>query len=130
MTFALGFGTTESAFEAAEIATFKELCASEYRRLNCSYVTDDLAESCSRNLLKRGLKYRNESDANKTSETHPERYSYFWETVLSDASHIVAIFRFSHINRRHALSPDGWAMLNTESVVIALRATDMPLPEG
>ena len=36
-------------------------------------------------------------------ETAPERYTRFW--YYGDQLH------YHHINRRHAMSPDGWALL-------------------
>lgn len=41
----------------------------------------------------------------------PERYSYFWALhhPIYEGKYFVE-FTFHHINRRHALSPDGWAL--------------------
>jgi hypothetical protein len=47
-----------------------------------------------------------------TSPDHPARYSTFYFSVLHDASNVVVIFHFTHINRHHAMSPDGWASFN------------------
>lgn len=53
----------------------------------------------------------------------PERYSYFWCNHykildLEDFEMTLFLFIFHHINRRHAFSPDGWAMLETEWCMI------------
>ena len=49
----------------------------------------------------------------------PERYSYFWHVVhrIYEDKYIIE-FHFHHINRRHALSPDGWALLCTEWILV------------
>ena len=52
----------------------------------------------------------------KEVETFPDRYSYFWVSVVSNASHIVFIVKWHHINRRHAFSADGWALMTSERV--------------
>ena len=39
----------------------------------------------------------------------PERYSRFWTCTYNKYVEFV----FHHINRRHAFSPDGWALLKT-----------------
>jgi len=48
----------------------------------------------------------------------PERYTYFWPYSyrLYDGRYIVE-FVMHHINRRHAFSPDGWALLVTRWVL-------------
>lgn len=125
MGIVLGFGSTEKGFEEAEISDFRAFCEAEYHRQNCEYVTDELAAACEKWLDARAADYRRDADKFRKAEDYPGRYSYFWPTVLHDASHIVAIFRFSHINRRHALSSDGWAMMQTEVPVIALRSVEV-----
>lgn len=57
---------------------------------------------------------RDQSDIYKKSSDHPDRYSYFYATIINDANYIVFIIKFSHINRKHSLSPDGWALLQNE----------------
>lgn len=44
----------------------------------------------------------------------PERYTYFWADShkTCDGNYIIE-FEMNHINRRHPLSPDGWAMFTT-----------------
>lgn len=48
----------------------------------------------------------------------PERYTHFWFTYHSiyEGKYIIE-FTFHHINRRHALSPDGWALLGTRWIL-------------
>ena len=59
----------------------------------------------------RGEEFRAKADEYKSASTYPDRYSYYWVTVVHGASDIVALFNFTHVNRRHALSPDGWAAM-------------------
>ena len=49
---------------------------------------------------------RNEEYDKMPKETAPERYTNFY--VYEGKIH------FSHINRRHAFSPDGWALFQME----------------
>jgi len=45
----------------------------------------------------------------------PERYTYFFSHVfnVTDSGYYVS-FTMHHINRRHAMSPDGWALWATD----------------
>jgi hypothetical protein len=65
-------------------------------------------------LDKLGHGHRDAAKQHETDPAHPERYSYFWPYVVADANYIVFIIKFSHINRRHPASQDGWAMMQTE----------------
>ncbi len=51
-------------------------------------------------------------------EEAPERYSYFWYFYheVYEGKYFVE-FTFHHINRKHALSPDGWALLKTKWIL-------------
>ena len=120
MSMAVGFGSTEQEFEDAEIYAFKEHCRAEYLRRGLSYIDDEMAEAVEEWVRERAMRHRERYDGYRNSDEFPPRYSSYYVSVLNDASHIVAIYRFSHINRRHALSPDGWAMMNTERVEIIL----------
>lgn len=51
---------------------------------------------------------QNRSDA-------PERYSYFWAHESGEYFR----FNFHHINRRHPMSPDGWALLKSTWILDA-----------
>jgi len=50
-----------------------------------------------------------------SKEDAPERYSYFYfnHHKIYDGLEYIS-FKFHHINRRHALSPDGWALFVTK----------------
>mgnify|MGYP006383564061 CR=1 FL=1 len=54
-----------------------------------------------------------------TREDAPDRYSYFWAIhhAIYEGKSIVE-FTMHHINRRHAFSPDGWALLVTRWVLM------------
>ena len=49
-----------------------------------------------------------EYDGKERSES-PERYSYFWASESGEYFR----FDFHHINRRHPMSNDGWAMMKS-----------------
>lgn len=54
---------------------------------------------------------RKQADSYKTDINHPERYSSFYSTVLGNNGTLFVRLEFSHINRKHPMSPDGWAMM-------------------
>jgi len=58
----------------------------------------------------------------------PERYSYFWHSIYEIYRGYIITFKFSHINRQHPFSPDGWAMLKTRWIAQIL-FEDEPLDE-
>ena len=118
MSLTIGFGSTEQDFEEAEIEAFKEHCRTEYLRRGVSYISDEMAGAVEEWVRERATKLLERYDGYRNSDDYPSRYSIYYISVLTDASHVVAIYRFSHINRRHALSPDGWAIMNTERVEI------------
>lgn len=53
-----------------------------------------------------------EYDGKERSEA-PERYSYFWARESDEFFR----FDFHHINRRHPMSNDGWALLKSTWVL-------------
>ena len=125
MNITFGFGSTETNFENAEIKAFREFCLIEYRRMECDYITGDLFKSCRAWLIMRAKELTDKRDGFKDAAEYPPRYSAYSPTVLHDASHIVAIFRFAHVSRHHAFSPDGWALMSTEVCIVALDAIDV-----
>lgn len=108
----LGFGSTETAFEKQEMEAFVDYVHERYADI--PYMTDAFVNEIRSWLDARAKTYRETAGGYKEAEAPPSRYSYFWPHIASSASCIVAIFKFSHINRRHAMSPDGWAMLQSE----------------
>ena len=110
----LGFGSTESKFEQQECDSIDYFVRG--KNPTEGYFTPEFISQLKEFVDSRGTELRSISDSYKTSDSYPDRYSYFWATVLHDASNVVVIFRFSHINRRHAMSPDGWAMLSSKKL--------------
>ncbi len=112
MNLMIGFGRTEEDFEQAEITAFKEFA--EDRLHGEPYVTPEALKEITDWAENRGKEFREKSDAYREADKFPSRYSYFYPHVMSSASYVAVILKFSHINRRHAMSPDGWAMLSSE----------------
>jgi hypothetical protein len=125
MNIALGFGSTEQAFVEHE----REAIRAEIKRLfaeqGVGYFTDDLATHLREWLSARSKETQAQADRYKAATEYPDRYSYYWPTVLDDANHVVVILSVHHINRRHALSPDGWALMR-EKPLFLFEAADMP----
>jgi hypothetical protein len=125
MNMMIGFGSTEQDFEAAEKAAIIEYVEKEYRDQELGYFTDEFCKQVSDWLSKRAKSHRDDAEHNRTAPDYPIRYSRYWSHVVSDASYIVPILRFHHINRKHALSPDGWGMMATE-MVFSICSVDLP----
>ena len=118
MTIVLGFGSTEKDFERQEFAFVDEFIKEKVKIVSFS-------EFCfSKNFYKdlcKALKARKEHYDKLDKEYHdsteyPNRYSTYYFYVVYDVSDLCVIFKFHHINRRHALSPDGWALLQTKDI--------------
>lgn len=110
----IGFGSTEQAFEDGEQKAFEQYVAERYTEMGCQYITDELVAEVSKWLADREAGYRAKADEYKTATEFPSRYSYYWARVISGPSDIIAKISFHHINRRHAFSPDGWALMQTK----------------
>lgn len=125
----IGFGSTEKEVEARLQREIISLVESECRKAKMDYFTDDFIghiKQCVDTLAKES---RAKSDSYKDAKTFPDRYSGFWVYTLGDCNHIAFIVTFHHINRRHGLSPDGWALLESE-VVFQVSHLDMPKAEA
>lgn len=112
----IGFGSTEKNFEDELEEKIRKHVIDEHVKESHQYFSEDFLirmrneiNTLSADSLKTGEKYKIATD-------YPDRYSYFWGNVLSDACCIVFILTFHHINRRHAFSSDGWAMMKNERV--------------
>jgi hypothetical protein len=114
MSIAIGFGTTEQTYEAELEKRIRDEVASRISESPFIFSCEFTA-SIELWLYDLSLASREEADNYKTGD-HPDRYSYFYDTTLGDASYLVFILRFHHINRRHPCSPDGWALMQTERV--------------
>jgi len=103
----VGFGKTETDFEASEFKALHDYFVDWQNRRDVGYFDND-AEKAVRYFLKDRADQLNAlRDKYKDAQNFPSRYSTYTATVLSDASNICVIYKFSHINRR-ALSPDGY----------------------
>jgi hypothetical protein len=118
MNIAVGFGSTEQAFEAAEEATIREHIKARYSELALDYFTDEFVKEVTTWVTARSKALHAKAAEYKSATDHPSRYSTYWPSVVADASHIVVILSVHHINRRHAWSPDGWALLQTKPVFV------------
>jgi hypothetical protein len=125
----LGFGSTEQQFLRDEETAIKEYIERRWTELGLHYFTDEFVEELRQWLKERGDETRAKAAEYKTAEHYPERYSSYYATVLADASHIAVVLRVLHTNRRHAMSPDGWACLS-ERAVFAFDNFDLPLVEA
>lgn len=128
MTFVLGFGSTEQEFERQEETAIREYIEERYVALGLDYFTDVFVKEITAWVKARGEAYKARDAEYKTAADYPSRYSSYWSSVLSDASHIVVILSVFHTNRRHAMSPDGWACMITKPVFL-FENLDMPRAE-
>ena len=100
-----------------------EFIEAEFLSHKPDYITDWFVESIHEWVSARGQSLSDQADKYRSAENYPTRYSYYWADVTQSASNIVVILRISHINRRHALSNDGWAMM-TQKVFIHFNIND------
>lgn len=113
----IGFGSTEKVFEDSEEDAIREFCEETYKAMGCDYITPEFTAQIKEFCESRGLELREKSDIYKISTDYPERYSYYYPSIANNATSVVVILRISHINRRHAMSPDGWAMMQVVRLV-------------
>ena len=116
MNIILGFGDTEKRFEEKLEGIIRDYVAEQYSAGDYCYFTDSFRDDMITwmNSLSHGS--RSLGDEYKHAENYPDRYTYYFASIVSDASHLVFIITFHHINRRHAMSPDGWAMMQSERI--------------
>jgi len=117
MGIILGFGSTEQQVEQHEEEAIKEFVSAVFLEMGCDYFTAKMVERVRKWCDERASSSRTEAEQYKDAVDYPDRYSSYWATVLDDASNIVVILKFHHINRRHAMSPDGWALLQSTRLV-------------
>jgi len=103
----LGFGT-------GEIEAAKRILRECYGAIEAGTETP---ERIVKNIQE---KYGTIGEANKklSREDAPERYTYFWATYyqIYEGKYIVE-FTMHHVNRRHPMSDDGWAVLSTKWIL-------------
>ncbi len=103
----IGFGTTE-------IETAKQII-NECVEAVAALPDKDHPELALQNVKDKYDKIDKVNSALSRPEA-PERYSYFWFDLYNKTPHYFGYtvkFTFHHINRQHALSDDGWALLRT-----------------
>lgn len=110
----IGFGSTEEKVEETLEKECKDLVIDYANNYPADYFTDEFIQDIEGWAKDKAVKSREIGNGYKNSDTYPERYSYYWISVVGDPSYIVFIVSFHHINRRHAFSPDGWAMMRSE----------------
>lgn len=116
MNIMVGFGSTEQAFEESEEQEFEDFVSQTARDIAPDYFTKEFHQAVNGWLNERAKAFKAASEVHDKAENPPSRYSYYYPYLLDDASFAVAIVKFMHVNRRHALSPDGWALMQTERV--------------
>jgi hypothetical protein len=114
MTFAIGFGSIEQAFEDAERKAFEDYVTDRYAEMGCEYFTTELEQDVKEWLNKRAEQFQKAAESYKTSAIFPDRYSYYYPRIIGDGSDMIAKIKFHHINRRHGMSPDGWALMQSK----------------
>ncbi len=124
MNIVLGFGKTETDFEEQEFAFVEEFIkekANNFVGDNCEFdFSSDLVAELNQKLKERKSFYDKADEDYKMATEHPDRYStYYFDTLTDTFANLCVVFKFSHINRRHALSPDGWALMKTKKVYYA-----------
>lgn len=112
----VGFGKTETDFENALEDKLADMVASMYKTER--YFSDEFVKKIRSAADAMADKSQKEADSYKDAETFPSRYSRFWISTVADASHIIFVVSFHHINRRHAFSPDGWACLTNKKAFV------------
>lgn len=110
----IGFGSTETALESQIEKELSDLVERQYQDESSDYFNDDFVALIKALADDMASESHRESDKYREAEKFPDRYSSFWIYTLGDRNHIAFIVTFHHINRRHAFSPDGWAMMRTE----------------
>jgi hypothetical protein len=124
MNVILGFGKTEEDFENQEfefVENFIRERADNFVGDKYDFNFDDeLIKELTDKLKERKEHYDKLRDKYKEATEYPDRYTTYYFSVLTDKfANLCVVFHFSHINRRHALSPDGWAMIGVKKVYYA-----------
>ena len=120
----IGFGSVETEFEEAEGEAFKDYVWDRYKSERPEWLDGSFSDGVYAWLKGRAKQYEIEAKAFRSAKDHPDRYSTIYPWVLSCGQYIVAIITFHHINRRHAFSPDGWALMQTDRCFY-VRKSDM-----
>lgn len=115
MAFVLGFGQTEIDYQKDLQEEFRGYVEREFAACPEDYFDSEFTKRISKWAEHQATDSRIQADRYRKAANFPDRYSSYYVNVLGDANHIVFIVRFTHINRRHGLSPDGWASFQTKA---------------
>ena len=120
MSFILGFGKAEEDFERQEFDFVRDFVTKKvenFKGLEYEFTFNaELVSELKASLSEREREYRRLDKEYKVSETYPDRYSRYWFNIVYDACDLCVVFHFFHTNRKHWLSPDGWAALTADKV--------------
>lgn len=119
MGIILGFGSQEKEFEKQQHDFVHHFIVEESKKSTDFGFTKELVQKLTALLEKKEEPYDRANHCNKTAEHPPERYATFHFSIIYSWETLCVAFRFIHINRRHPLSPDGWASLQTKSYFCA-----------
>ena len=120
----IGFGSAEKTFEEDEGKAFRDYVWERYKADRPEYLDGAFSEDVYAWLRARAEGYLKEAEAFTDAENPPDRYAHTYPWVLSDGIYIVAVITFLHVNRRHPMSPDGWAATRNERSFF-VRKSDM-----
>jgi len=113
----IGFGKKEEDFEEQELDFVEQFLRDKFNA--CKYkfnFSDELVIELKSKLTERQEHYDKLSKQYETATDFPERYTTYSFDILTDRADLCVIFKFSHINRRHPMSPDGWALMETKRI--------------
>ena len=116
MNIILGFGETEKRHEETLEKQMRDHVADEFAKESECYFSGEFVKKTKEWASELAKQSQEVADEYRHALDYPSRYSSFYCHTLGDANHIVFIISFHHINRRHALSPDGWGMLASKRV--------------
>lgn len=123
MNIILGFGVTEKDFEEQEF-NFIENFIVEYAKAHKDFKDKGFHDEqflleLNKAISLREKHYKKLNDEYKTAKEYPSRYSYYYPYIVHDWSNLCVVFKFHHVNRHHAFSPDGWALMCSNRVYYA-----------
>lgn len=118
MNLILGFGKNEEDFEEGERKFVDEFLREKMKGLTemDKIFSDDIVAELKETLKLRAEEYKRLDKSYKDAIDYPERYSTYSFNILNDVCEMAIIFRFIHTNRRHPMSPDGWACIREKKV--------------
>jgi len=114
----IGFGSTETQFEENEKKYIRDWVANTLQSQDEKFFDEGFVAGLKELLHARSAEYKANNDVHDNNETDPPaRYSKVDYVVMGDSCDLFVGMRFGHTNRRHALSPDGWAYLQTKQAL-------------